>query len=286
MALTTGILFGLIAMFAWGTSNFLSANSVRKTNISRAFLWSQIVGLIFYLIMALIFFDFSGISFLNVGLILTTGLLIVIGGSAFFKGLQIGYLSIISPIASASAVITVILSLIFLKEVLSFSQAAGISLAILGAILTSFKFHDLIRLNFKKYAVGAEYALIAMFAFGIQIVLIDVLVSDLGWFLPIILIRATVVFYMLSYLTLTKKDRSFPKNAAKFIIPGGIMQSVALLSISIAVSTDLTAVVAPISSAFPIIAIILARIFFKEILELNQKIGIVVVISGILLLTI
>jgi uncharacterized membrane protein len=47
-----------------------------------------------------------------------------------------------------------------------------------------------------------------------------------------------------------------------------------------------TSIIAPIVSAFPIVAIILARIFLKEVLELNQKLGVVTVIFGLVLLSI
>ncbi len=47
-----------------------------------------------------------------------------------------------------------------------------------------------------------------------------------------------------------------------------------------------TAIIAPISAAFPMVTIILARIYFKEILYINQKIGIVFVVIGLVSLSI
>ena len=212
-------------------------------------------------------------------------MLIVTAGLAFYKGLQVGYVSIVSPIASASAVIAVILSLIFLKESLTTLQAIGISLAILGAILTSFSYHDLIRLNLKNIATGVKYALIAMFGWGVMIVIIDILVSKLGWFIPIFLTKLVVVFYLLTYSGLTRKNISLPRNVTLIVIIAGILESIAFLSLGAGLNLEYTSIVAPIASAFPVTAIILARIFFKEILEINQKLGVVAVIGGLVLLS-
>lgn len=284
--ISTGILFGLFAMIGWGISDFLAAKAVRKVNVFRTFLWSQGIGLILFFIIFSLFFEFPKLSFFNIALILISGLIIVISGSAFYKGLQVGYVSIVSSIASSSAAITVILSLIFLKEVLTGLQVAGVSLAILGAILTSFKLHDLVKLKFKNMAVGVEYALIAMVGWGVMMIFITMLVSELGWFLPIFLIKASVVFFTLIYLIITRKDISFPKNITKILIPSGLLESAAFLALGVGISLEYTSIVAPIASAFPVIAIILARIFFKEILELTQKIGVVTVICGLVLLSI
>ncbi|MAH01945.1 hypothetical protein CMO87_01800 [Candidatus Woesearchaeota archaeon] len=284
--LTLGILFAIVAMIGWGIADFVAAKAVRKITVIKTFLWSQSIGLVFFLIIFALFFKFPSIPFPTLILISISSLIIVIAGLAFYKGLQVGYVSIISPISSASAVITVILSLIFLNETLTRVQAIGVTLAILGAILTSFKFHDLIKLKLKNIATGVEYALITMFGWGVMVILIDILVSELGWFFPIFLLKVFVVFYVLMYSGITKKNISFPRNALLLVILAGILESGAFLLFGAGLTYENTSIIAPIVSAFPIVAIILARIFFKEILELNQKLGVVTVILGVVLLSI
>jgi uncharacterized membrane protein len=286
MALTLGILFGIIAMLGWGVADFFVAKAVRKTNVLKAFVWNQIVGLTLIFLVFLFYFKFPVISFSTVIIILIAGFLGVISNFAFYKGLQVGNVSIISPISASAAAITVILSLIFLNEALSTLQVIGVILAILGAALTSFKFHDLIRLRLKNIATGVEYAIVAMLGWGVLFVLVDVLVSKLGWFLPILFIKTIIVFMLLTYSTTTKKNISFPKNAALFVILIGVLESAAFLAMGAGVSSEYTAIVAPVAFAFPAVTIILARIFFKEILEINQKIGIVSVLAGLVLLSI
>ena len=226
------------------------------------------------------------ISRTTIDIILITGLLGVISYLAFYKGLQVGKVSIISPIAACWAAVTVILSLIFLHETLTALQSIGVTLAILGAVLTSFKLHDLINLKLKNFATGVEYAIIAMLAWGVYFVLIGILVPKLGWFLPIFFIKAVAVFYLLVYSGVTRRNIAFPKNVAFFVISIGFLETIAFLSYGMGVTSEYTAIVAPIGAAFPMITILLARIFLKETLEINQKIGIIAVLAGLVLLSI
>ena len=176
--------------------------------------------------------------------------------------------------------------MIFLKETIIALQSIGISVVILGAILTSFKFHDLIRLKIKNIAKGVKYAVIAMFGWGILFIFVDILVSRLGWFLPLLFFVTVEIFYMLLYSGAAKKNISFPKNFALLVILIGILEATSFLSFGYGISLEDTAIIAPITSAFPAITIILARIFFKEILEINQKIGVISVLVGLVLLSI
>ena len=285
MAISLGILFGIIAMIGWGIADFFAAKSVRKSGVFKTFIWTQIIGLILFLVIFSLFFKFPILSFKALILILIAGFLGFVPQLAYYKGLQIGAVSIISPIAASYAAIAVILSLIFLNETLTVLQAIGVSLAILGAVLTSFKFHDLIKLRLKNFATAVKYAIIAMLGWGVLFVLIGILVSELGWFFPAFLVKMLIVLYALSYAGATKKNISFPKNAALFVILIGLLESMAFLAFGAGVSLEYTAIVVPVSSVYPAITIILAQIFFKEILEINQKIGIAAVLLGMVLLS-
>lgn len=51
-------------------------------------------------------------------------------------------------------------------------------------------------------------------------------------------------------------------------------------------SSNYTIIVAPVSATFPVVTIFLARIFFGEKLEFNQKTGVILVLIGLILLSI
>lgn len=289
MGIPLGVIFGIIAMVGWGTADFFVAKAVRKTTIFKIFVWSQIIGAILFLLIFSLFFKFLKFPFLSyttIAVILISGFLDTVSYLAFYKGLQIGKVSIISPVTACWSVVTVILSLIFLNETLTTLQAISVGLAILGAVLSSFKLHDLLKLKLTNLASGVEYAIVTLLAWGIYFVFIDVLVAELSWFLPILLIKTVVVFYLLVYSGATKKNISFPKNVALLVVLIGVLEAIAFLSYGVGITSEYTAIVAPIAAALPAVTMVLARIFFKETLEINQKIGIVSVLTGLVLLSI
>ena len=280
-----GIIFGIIAMISWGTADFFVVKAVRKISVFKTFVWSQIIGIILFFLIFSLFFKFPVMPYNIIIMILITGFLGVIAYLAFYKGLQIGKVSIVSPIAASWSVITVILCLVLLKEKLTNIQSFGISLAIIGAVLVSFKSHDLLKLRIKNIAVGVKYALIALFGWGFYMFLIGVLVDKLGWFLPVFFIKAVAVFYLLSYSGVSKQDIKFPKNVYFFIVLIGVLETIAFLSYGMGINYEYNSIVAPIGAAFPMVTIILARIFLKEKLEINQKIGVISVLASLVLLS-
>ncbi len=54
----------------------------------------------------------------------------------------------------------------------------------------------------------------------------------------------------------------------------------------VAFKNDLASVVAPVASIFPVITILLARVFLKEKLAVNQLLGIGGILAGLVLLSV
>ena len=286
MALTIGVLFGITAMVSWGIADIFAAKAVGKTSVFKTYFWIQTIALAIYLVTFLLFFDFPVISLIILGIILLCAFLGISSVMSYYKGLQVGTISIISPIGASYALVTVILGVVFLNQTLTALQAIAIGLVILGAILASFKFHDLIKLKLKNVTAGVRYAIYAMLAWGVMFIFIDILVGKLNWFFPVLAIVAVEIFALLVYSGATKKNISFPKNVAVFVIIAGVLEAIAFLSTGFSISSVHAAVTAPIIAAYPAVTIILARIFFKEILDINQKFGVVSILIGLILLSI
>lgn len=121
--------------------------------------------------------------------------------------------------------------------------------------------------------------------YGIDFVIIDLLANEIGWFLPIFFIGTINTFMLLIYASFRKSDLSFPRNIFSFVILVGVLDTIAYLSYSSSITMEFGAIVAPIAATSPAISIILAKIFFKEKLEIIQKIGIVFVLAGLVLLS-
>ncbi|HLD25025.1 MAG TPA: DMT family transporter [Patescibacteria group bacterium] len=129
-----GIIAGLISMVAWGTGDFLAAISSRKVGNVRTLFWMYATS--FVITSVLFFFQlptFTLQSVLPYGLLLfAVAAFQVLANMSFYKGLEIGTVSVVSPIGASFAVVTVILSLIFFQEQLTSLQATAIILVFLG----------------------------------------------------------------------------------------------------------------------------------------------------------
>ncbi len=283
MDFSHGIFFGIIAMMSWGASDFFVTKSARGCEPYRAFLWSQITALIILFTIFFIFFETPKFSFTVAGLILLSAFFTVIANMAFYKSLKKGKVSIVMPVASCWAVVTVLLSLIFLNQSLTQYRAIGVVLAIAGAVIVSFSWKDLRKL--KNHAGGVNYAVIAALAYGIDFVLIDIMANKIGWFFPMLFVALVSACFLSIYAGICGKDISFPKNIWQFIILVGILDTIAYLFYSSSVTTVYGAVMAPIAASSPAVSILLAKIFFKEKIEMHQEIGIASVIIGLILLS-
>lgn len=281
-----GIFFGLIAMLGWGLSDFLGAYISRKTTPLKAFTLTRTFGLLLLALFFLIFTTPVRFSPFSIILVLVTAVLYVLSGLSYYKGLTIGQVSVISPVASSYPALTVILSVLLLKESLTSQQIAAISLAILGSILASFKLKDLIKLNPKNAARGVNYAIFASLCWSFMLLFIGILSSDLGWYVTVLLLNAFSLLYLVSYSKVYKKDISFPaKGIILIIVLSAILDVFAVLSYSFGTTITYVAIIATVSSVYPAITILLARFFFKEKLDVNQWFGVLLVLVGLVLLS-
>ncbi len=285
MDIFSGIFFGIAAMVSWGISDFFVAKSARGCDPLKAFFWSQLVALGLMFIVFYEFFELPDFSSEVIILLLASGFFTVVANLSFYKSLRQGQVSIVMPVASCWALVTVIFSLIFLGESLTVFNAVGVILAILGVVLVSFKWKD-ITLDVKKHTAGVKYAAIAALAYGADFTVIDLAANKIGWFFLVFFVGLITAGYLLLYAGIGKKDISFPKNALRFIFSVGILDTIAYLLYASSVTREYGVIVAPIAAASPAVSILLARIFFKERLEINQEIGMILVLTSLILLAI
>lgn len=271
-------------MACWGVGDFVVARAVRKTGALNVLAWSQVIGLSPYVPALLLFNSFQMPTWGTVGTVLVSGVVVTLGYLSLYRGLQVGKVSIITPISACWAIVTVVLRSFLFRESLSSVQIVAVTLAILGGVAASFRLGELRRLSFKTGAVGIQYAFFAMVGLGLYYVLLDVLVTELGWFLPVLLVRLAVVSLLFTYSAATRSDASFPRGVALLVVVAGLLEFVAFFSYGIGINSEYTSLVAPVSAASPVVTIALARVFLGERLELNQWVGVAAVLVSLVLL--
>ena len=210
-----------------------------------------------------------------------------------YKGLRYLELSISSPIQNCSGVITALLLFIIFKETIGILDITGIIMIALGMILLSHieKQNSEIKKIDTKKIVG----LIALI-FPIIYCILD----GMGTFLDAIyldklslitedaaLIAYEYTFFIYGlvlfiYLKFIKKEKFIFKDE-KDRLGASIFETLGQFFYVFAISSNSTLSI-PIISCYSIMSILLARIFLKEKLSIDEYITVFIILFGILIL--
>lgn len=280
------IMFALIAFIGWGVGDIFGGIVSRKIGGYSSAFWTYV----FSLIIATFYIPFAGNPFQHltlqsalVLLILTTiGMVPLI---SLYEGIKVGNASLVGTITASFAALVVVFSIIFLGDEINLNQLISIIIIFIGLILSSL---DLKTFNLRQLSTdrGVPYALISMIIWAIYFTFIRIPIREIGWFWP-----SYIAYWgfplVLIFMRLKKIELKFPKEKKLFIssILGSLLLSVGGFSFNIAVERGQTAVVAPISGAYPVLFASIAYFVFKDRLNKQQLVGISMTLLGIVLLS-
>ena len=131
-------IYALLSAFFAALTAVLAKIGVKDINSNLATAIRTVVILVFA--WAIVFFQSSqkqlgSISKYSLVFLILSGVATGLSWLFYFKALQIGEASKVAPIDKLSLVLTIVLAILFLKEKLSISAAAGALLMSIGAVL-------------------------------------------------------------------------------------------------------------------------------------------------------
>jgi len=279
-----GFILGVVAMLTLGVQSYIMAKSSRRLGPLRTSLWYQAISLGVLLLLSLLLFRYGGMTWWTFLTLILAGIVSISGILAFMKGLQVGHVSLVVTVASAWGAVTAVLGVLLLGESMTLLQAAFVALIVMGTVLASFDAGTAAGKGGK--AKGLGYAIIALFSWGAYYFLLSFLVKALNWFSVTLFITAITVLFLAVYGTATRKRMMTGRSGMGLLLAMGVLNVIALFAYNLGVTLSYTAIVAPINAASPLVTIILAYALLKERLVPNQKIGVAMVLLGIVLLAI
>ena len=279
------LLLGLTAAVIFGFADLIAVVVARKIPLVRLLLWIHVGAFIIgvpYLVLAA---DLGTVSPQLWALFGVMSLVFLGMQSMFYKGLQVGPVVLVSPIVSAHLIIVILLSTIFLGERLESVQMLGISIAMFGLLLATMTLQSDPSggSNVRK---GATYALITMVGAGIFIFTVGALSKEVGWFLPIFLIRTGSFFILLPAQRLAKAGPWWspsPKLVLIAILVGALQFS-GLAAYASGAQMGSVSLVAATFSIYPVIPMIGGVILMRERIVPRQAAGLASVCAGLLVL--
>lgn len=286
METTIGIFFAVIAMLGYGFGNALAKVPIQKIGSERTIFYRNAMVSILLLV---IFLFFAHSATFSAKYILIAILIAIIGYIPllfFYKALNIGKVGLVSPVANSSMAFTVLFSIIFFHESISFGQAGTIILIILGIILISLDPKDLKNSKLLKISSGLPYALVTSILWGLVFFLWKIPVSILGPILTSLVIEFGTMVCSVIYIYIVKKDFQRPDNKIlKYILFMSLGGALGTLFFNMGIEKTNVSIVSPIASGAPLIATLYAKLVYKEKLSKLQYLAIIMIILGVILIS-
>jgi drug/metabolite transporter (DMT)-like permease len=295
-----GLLTGLGAALAWGTLDVLSAISSRRIGSLRVTTGMQIVGAALIWLIAI----GSGTTFPTDPFVLVGGSIVGLFGAgaylAYFTGLRIGPIAVVSGIIGAYGGLTVVLAVVFRGESLSALQAVGAVVATVGVVLVGIAFDGGSVRGMRLAGPGVAFAFVAFILFALMTIGSDIVIDRAGWLETLLVSRTANV--ILSILVLVLAMTAFRRLAAPvlqgedadggridwrvlaLVALAGVLDVLGLLSFAYGLEHAETWLVGLASSFGPAVTIVVAVLFMGERLRSVQWAGLAAVLSGVVLI--
>lgn len=277
------ILSGIGGMLGWGIYDFLGSVYARQIGPFRSIFWSQLAGLLSVVPLLFIFTISLNIPVLILILLPVAAIIYSAGYLFFFKGFEIGNVSIVAATMNLWAVFTMMFAFIFMGQRLSAIQTSGVVMIISGVTLVSLNWNDIRNHRF-KLSSGVRETILAAFFFGIFWNISEIISEQIGWLLTTLFVKLGVVLLFLIFSFIMGQKLGLTETSSKtkcMVALMGILEAGAVASVNYGLTIGDAILITPIASALSIVTIALAIIFLKEKTTKLQGIGIITALAGI-----
>ena len=278
------ILSGIAGMFGWGIYDFLGGVYAKQIGPFKSFFWSQLAGLIFTLLLVLAFTINLKFPIWVIILLPIAAIVYSAGYLFFFKGFEIGNVSIVAATMNLWAVFTMLFAFIFMGQRLSTIQSIGVLMIISGVTLASLNWSDIRNQRF-QLSSGVKETVLGAFFFGVFWNISEVISEEIGWLLTTLFVKFGIIVFLLLFSFLRKRELDLTKAATKtkcMVVLMGIIEAGAVAIVNYGLTIGDAILITPIASALSIVTITLAIIFLKDKVTKLQGIGIITAIAGII----
>src|SRR4051794_38977761 len=275
-----GILLGLSASLAWGVGDFISASRTRLISVLSVLVCGQAVGFVWIGGIALIANEpvpaARYIVFSALGAVAGT-----IGLACFLRGMAVGKISLVAPIAAMAAVVPVVVG-IATGDRPSALQAGGMAIALVGAVLAS-RERDPETRGGAKLAAGGVLGAASAVAWGWFFLAIDGATDGGGGWASLVNRTTSMVILLVAALFLRPK-LSEARPHLKLLAIAGTLDVSANLLFAAASTKGLVSLVSVTGSLYPVVTVMLARVVLKERVHRVQEAGVMAALAGVVLI--
>ena len=270
------VVLSLLASLTWGTADFLGGTATRRLPVATVVAISQAFALAGVAVVAVVSSAYDAPAG-YVGWALLGAGCGVVGLTAFYTALATGTMGVVAPIAALGVVVPVVVGLAQGDRPSSL-QAAGVVVAVVGVVLASGP-------EIGSGAGRRPLLLAAVAAGGFGAVIVFVARGARSdTVMTLLVMRAASVFLMLlgaavGGLVVRARAGDLPLLAA---VGAGDVGANAMFAV--ASTRGLLSVVSVLSSLYPAVTVLLARLVHSERMQARQYLGVVATLTGVALI--
>jgi drug/metabolite transporter (DMT)-like permease len=270
------IVLALSASVTWGVADFFGPLKGRRFGALRVLVYVQLGGLL--VISAIVAIRGKGPEDIGALLAIPAALSGTIGLYAYYRGIAVGAISIVAPIAGISAVVPVVVG-IASGDHPSTWQWVGIAASLVGVFLAS---REPGRTG--RIAAGVGLALLAAIGFGGYFPPMHAAGNADFWWAALIF-RMTSTAVILSVVAVRRPSLGMPAVEVPILALIGTGDMLGNLLFAAASTSGLVSITSVLASLYPIVTVVLARVILKERVARSQETGIVLTLAGVALIS-
>ncbi len=283
----SGVLFGLLSAFAFGTADFFAGRASRRTGVFSTLFYMQLFGLLFLTAVITWQGQWHGLRVYDQIAAASLWMALDLIGILFlYQGLVSGKTSVVAPIASSFSVCTVLLAMKFGDERLSAISLAAVVLTIGGVFLTTLVLTRGRRSVGNKFDNGAVWAILAALFLGMAFYGLRYPQETIGELLTVWIGRLQATLLLPIVYACFNKRIEFPDiRRTGLIAVVGILDAMAIVSYSFGLGLENTSIVITATSLFAVVTLLWGVLLNGEKPAWNQWLGIGCTFCGILMIS-
>jgi drug/metabolite transporter (DMT)-like permease len=270
------IALALSASLTWGLADFFGPLKGRTLGALRTLVYVQLGGLA--AIALAIAIRGKGPADLNALFAIPAAISGTLGLYAYYRGMAVGAMSIVAPIAGISAGIPVIFGIVT-GDRPSPWQWLGIAAALGGVFLASREPG-----RGGRIAAGVGLALLAAIGFGGYFPPMHAAGEADFWWASLIF-RMTSTSVILAAVAIRRPSLAVSPIQVPLLALIGIGDMLGNLLFAAASTSGLVSITSVLASLYPIITVVLARLVLKERVARSQEAGIALTLAGVALIS-
>jgi drug/metabolite transporter (DMT)-like permease len=272
------IVLALGASLSWGLADFFGPLQGRKLGALRALVYVQIGGLLGIAVIVAV--RGAGPKDAVALLAIPAAVSGTLGLFAYYRGIAVGAISIVAPIAGVSAVVPVVVG-IASGESPSSLQLAGIACALLGVFFAA---REPGRSGETRLAAGVGLALLAAIGFGGYFPFMHAAGNADYWWASLIFRMASTSVILIA-VAVQRPALGVPARILPWLALIGFGDMFGNLLYAAASTSGLVSITSVLASLYPIVTVVLARVLLSERVARSQEAGIGLTLAGVALIS-